>query len=83
MIELGAVNLDALDKDGETALILASANGNIEMVTLLHEANADLNACGRYGTALHCAVDYDHTEMLKVMHNEPTMGALCCNDLVG
>ena len=83
MIGLGVGNLDAMDEDGETAVILASVKHNIEMVKLLHEAKADLNACGRYGTALHCAVDHDHTEILKVMHNEPTMGALCCNDLVG
>ena len=72
-----------MDEDGETAVILASVKHNIEMVKLLHEAKADLNACGRYGTALHCAVDHDHTEILKVMHNEPTMDGLCCNDLVG
>ena len=85
MIELGAGNLDALDGRGDTALILASGYRNVEMVKLLHEAKADLNACGRYdySTAFHCAVQNGDTEMLKVMHNEPTMGALCCNDLVG
>ena len=68
LIGLGAGNLDALDNDGETALILASRERNMEMVKFLHEAKADLNAYGRYGTALHRAVQNGHTEMLKVMH---------------
>ena len=75
MIELGAGNLDALDGRGDTALILASGYRNVEMVKLLHEAKADLNACGRYGTALHRAADIGHTEMLKVTRNELTTNA--------
>ena len=82
LIELGT-ELDTVDGFGDTALIAASKEGNIEMVKLLHEAKADLNACDHYGTALHRAVHNGHTEMLKVMHNEPTMEVLCCNDLVG
>ena len=70
MIALGANNADAVDTFGNTALIRASEMGNIEMVTLLHEAKADLNVCGRYGTALHSAVKNGHTEMLKVTVNE-------------
>ena len=66
LIELGAGNLDALNGDGDTALVLASVKGNIEMVKLLHEAKADLNTCGHYGTALHRAVQNGRTEMLKV-----------------
>ena len=82
LIGLGAGNLDALDNDGETALILASRERNMEMVKFLHEAKADLNAYGRYGTALHRAVKNGHTEMLKVNHNKRTMDGLCCNDSV-
>ena len=59
--------LDGVNEDGDTALMWASAKGNVEMVKLLHEAKADLNVCCRYGTALHRAVILDHMEVLKVV----------------
>ena len=68
--------MDAVDIFGNTALIRASEMGNIEMVTLLHEAKADLNFCGRYGTALHGAVKNGHTEVLKVTVNERIINVL-------
>ena len=72
LIGIGAGNLEALDAAGNTALISASRRGKIEMVKLLHDAKSDLNACGRYGTALHGAVRNGHTEMVKVTQRERT-----------
>ena len=67
--------MDAMDEDGDTALAVASGDGNIGMVKLLHEAKADLNVCGRYGTALHRAVKNGHTEVLKVTLNKRVRNA--------
>ena len=74
LLRLGA-GLDAAD--AETALMKASSKGEIEMVTLLYEAKADLNVCGRNGTALHRAVGNGCTEVLKVTLNELIMICFC------
>ena len=63
--ELG-VPLDAVDQIGETAAMIASADGNIEMVKLLHDMNADLTLCGQFGTIMHCATRGGHTKILEV-----------------
>jgi len=66
--ELGATNLDAVDEDGQTVLIAASQNGDVDSVKVLHEIKADLNLCGEGGTAMHHAAFGDQTEMLKILH---------------
>ena len=76
LIELGT-DLDVVNENSDTALILASAKGDIEMVKLLHEAKADLNVCGWRGTALHRAVGNGCTEVLKVTLNERIMICFC------
>ena len=76
LIDLGT-ELDTVNEDGDTALMVASAKGNVEMVKLLHEAKADLNVCGRYGTALHRAVWNSHTEVLKVTWNDCIINGFC------
>ena len=63
--ELG-VPLDAMDKDGSTVAITACGKGNIEMVKLLHDMNADLTLCGQFGTIMHCATRGGHTKILEV-----------------
>ena len=80
MIQLGA-KLDS--QDAEILSTVASSEGDIEMVKLLHEAKADLNKCGHDGTALHRAVLDGHTKMLKVIHDKPTLDVFCYNELVG
>ena len=62
---LGA-DLDAVDKDGRTALMYASGKGDVESVKLLNAMKADVNICGEFGTAMHSAVYGGHTEMLQV-----------------
>ena len=74
LIEAGT-NLDAVDWEGNTVLVIASFEGNIGMVKLLHEAKADLNVCSRYGTALHLAMMFDFTEVLKVTLNKRVRNA--------
>ena len=81
MIDLGT-ELDTVNEDGDTALMVASAKGNVEMVKLLHEAKADLSVRGRYGTALHRAVWNSHTEVLKVTLNEHIISVFGCFALV-
>ena len=76
--------LDAVAEDGCTALMDASTEGKIEMVKLLHEAKADLNVCGRYGTALHGAVTTGRKQMLKVTLSERIINSFFfCAGLVG
>ena len=62
---LGA-DLDVLHIFGETALMCASGMGNVESVKLLHAMKADVNICGRFGTAMHSAAYGGHTEMFQV-----------------
>ena len=68
--ELGAENVDAVDKNDRTALMIASEKGDIASVKYLHEIKADLNVCGAFGTAMHCAAYGGHTEILKVDLNQ-------------
>ncbi|UYV66217.1 hypothetical protein LAZ67_4000846 [Cordylochernes scorpioides] len=53
------------DKCGDTPLIRASS---LEMVTLLAEMKADLNATNNYGdTALRKAVEFEHVDIVKFL----------------
>ena len=63
---MGAVNVDAVDEDGDTALMLASRSGKTDSVQYLYEIKADVNICGKFGTAMHGAASGGHTEILKV-----------------
>ena len=64
--DMGAANVDAVDEDGATALMLASKNCHIDSVQYLHEIKADVDICGASGTAMHGAARGGHTEILKV-----------------
>ena len=63
---MGAANVNAVDEDGVTALMLASRCGKTDSVKYLYEIKADLNFCGASGTAMHGAASGGHTEILKV-----------------
>ena len=58
--------MDAVDEDGDTALMLASRWGKTDSVKYLHEIKADVNICGASGTAMHRAARNGHTEVLRV-----------------
>ena len=66
MHDLGAANVDAVDGVGFTALMAASLRGHLDSVKYLHEIKADVNICGKFGTAMHAAAFGGHTEILKV-----------------
>ena len=63
-------NINSIDKDGYTALILATMEGHLELVQALINAGADLNiqGCSSYGdTALGIAASYGYTEIVKLL----------------
>jgi hypothetical protein len=56
------------DKDGNTALIRASASGDVNSVTTLIAAGADIEARGQYGmTALMKAAHHGKTDCIKAL----------------
>ena len=61
MHDLGAANVDAVDEDGFTALMLARENGHLDSVKYLHETKADLRICSGKAGKRH-----GHTDLLKV-----------------
>jgi ankyrin repeat protein len=55
-------------QDGATALILASANGRLEVVRALLDANADVNARNRFSSsALELASWQGHAEVVRAL----------------
>jgi len=54
--------------NGVTPLYTASWNGHLEIVKLLLEAKADVNAADTYGlTPLYMASQYGYTEVVKLL----------------
>ena len=51
--DMGCADVDAVDENGVTALMLASKNGHLDSVQYLYEIKADVNICGKFGTAMH------------------------------
>ena len=59
--------MDAVDGDNYTALMRASEEGDLDILRCLLEIKSDVNFCsGEFGTAMHRAAAYGHTEILKV-----------------
>ena len=61
ILNKGKVDINAKNKDGETALMLASSEGHLEMVKLLVENGAD------YTNALRLASREGHLEVVKYL----------------
>lgn len=74
LLKLGADNLNAVDKNGNTAMMSASFKGNMEIVKLLHGAKANLNQCSQAGTVMHSAAEGGHMTMLEVTHYTAAFG---------
>lgn len=59
-------DVDALDRYGQTALMLAAHGGRLALVELLIEAGADLNATAKYRlSALMLAIIAGHAEVAR------------------
>ena len=64
---MGAANVDAVDEDNYTALMVASQSDHLDSVRCLLEIKSDVNYfSGKFGTATHLAAWGGHTEILKV-----------------
>uniref|UniRef100_UPI0026312A47 ankyrin repeat domain-containing protein n=1 Tax=uncultured Brachyspira sp. TaxID=221953 RepID=UPI0026312A47 len=61
-------DINAKDNDGKTALMLASSNGDLEVVKLLIDKGADVNAKDDYNrTALMLASYNGHLEAAEFL----------------
>lgn len=64
-------DINAPDSSGLTALIVASAQGNLDVVTWLVEAGADVSVTSDDGhvTALIVACEYSHFHIVRYLLN--------------
>ncbi|KAK3090028.1 hypothetical protein FSP39_008640 [Pinctada imbricata] len=75
LFSMGDVNARA-SKDGQTALMLAVSQGRIEMVEMLLDVGADVNAQDNEGsTAVMCACEHGHTNIVKLLLGHPDCDA--------
>ena len=66
-----AVDVNAKDHNGSTALHHAALNGHTETVKLLLDEGADINVKNNYGThVIHYAAHNGHTEIVKLLLDE-------------
>ena len=67
LVELGD-DLEAKDKDGLTALMVAVYNGHLEVVKYLAECGADLEASDKYGqTVLDIAKNWKRDDCVMIL----------------
>ena len=67
LIAAGA-DVNAKDKHGQTAIMLASRNGHTDVVQLLVDANAELNATAKYNlSAVMLAVLNHHDDVVRIL----------------
>jgi hypothetical protein len=71
LIVKGEVAVDARDEFGNTALMNAAEAGNVALASFLIKQGADVNAVNKDGwSSLHCAVDANHLEVIKLLTTE-------------
>jgi ankyrin repeat protein len=69
LIQLGA-NIDQIDKNERTALMIASSLGRVEAIELLLHHKASINIADKFGwTALMLSVYYNQKETVKLLLN--------------
>ena len=65
------VDINYQTEKGDTALILASYYGNIEIVKLLIKAGANKDITDRWGfTAIDYAIDKNYKQIIKLLKNK-------------
>lgn len=67
LIEQNPTQLNSVNKDGYSLLVLATYRGNNEVAKFLIECGVDLNGTSNYGTPLMAAVVKGNEEMTKVL----------------
>ncbi|XP_022256931.1 KN motif and ankyrin repeat domain-containing protein 1 isoform X1 [Limulus polyphemus] len=71
LFHLGDINSKAT-QNGQTALMLAVSQKNVKMVEMLLEAGAEINLQDDDGsTALMCAAEHGHKELVKLLLSHP------------
>ena len=64
---MDAVDVNAVNANGATAVMVASEMGHLNSVQHLYEIKADLSICSdKFGTVMHRAALDGHTKILKV-----------------
>ena len=58
---------NAIGTAGHIPLVIAAGNGYAELVTYLLDSGATIDARTEYGTALHSAVQGEHTEVVRIL----------------
>ena len=61
--------IETKDYNGNTALHIASINGNVECVKILLDKDADIFTFGELGLPIHYALKYKHTDVLNLLVN--------------
>jgi hypothetical protein len=75
LFSMGDVNMRA-SQAGQTALMLAVSHGRVEMVRLLLDCSAEVNAQDDDGsTALMCASEHGHADIVKMLLAHPDCDA--------
>ena len=70
-LECSVVNLDAVDAEGRTALIIASSNGHAAVVRALLDAGCDIDATDGAGrAAVGAAAAAGHTAVVTCLREE-------------
>ena len=65
------VDVNAVDENGDTAVVIASANGHKEAVSALIEFGADINQSdGKGETAIAAAIRAQDSEMVKTLYEK-------------
>jgi uncharacterized protein len=68
LVELPNVNIDLQDNDGESALYQAASIGNVEVVKILINANANVESCNKENiTPLIIAAYNGHYDVCRVL----------------